>query len=72
MCKLARMPKSRSEFWEPKFEATVARDSRNAATLEAAGWRVLAIWECELAQVGILDALISAVRAEPVRAKKDY
>lgn len=47
-CKLARLPKSRLEFWVPKFEANVARDSRNEAELRARGWDVLVIWECEL------------------------
>lgn len=40
-------PKSRREYWIPKFAATVARDARSEAALKAAGWRVLKIWECE-------------------------
>jgi DNA mismatch endonuclease (patch repair protein) len=47
-CRLARLPKSRLEFWEPKFAATVARDARVGADLEALGWKVLIVWECEL------------------------
>ena len=47
-CRLARMPKSRLEFWVPKLEANRARDVANIARLEAAGWRVLLVWECEL------------------------
>ena len=47
-CKLARMPKSRLEFWEPKLSANKVRDSRKVAELEAASWRVLVLWECEL------------------------
>lgn len=47
-CTLARMPKSRLEFWEPKLEANHLRDIRNKEALEALGWRVLTVWECEV------------------------
>lgn len=47
-CKLARMPKSRLDFWAPKLEANRARDIANVERLEALGWQVLLVWECEL------------------------
>ena len=47
-CRLARMPKSRIEFWEPKLNANQARDGKVLAELENLGWRVLTVWECEL------------------------
>lgn len=47
-CKLARMPKSRQEFWRPKLEGNRARDHRNEASLVEAGWGVMTVWECEL------------------------
>lgn len=47
-CTLARMPKSRLDFWEPKLEANRLRDIRTKEALEALGWRVLVIWECEV------------------------
>ena len=46
-CARARLPKSRREFWEPKLSGNVERDRRKCAELEAAGWTVLVIWECE-------------------------
>ncbi|WP_150253929.1 very short patch repair endonuclease [Nocardiopsis deserti] len=36
--------------WEDKINANRARDQRNTAQLEEAGWRVLRIWECEVKQ----------------------
>jgi DNA mismatch endonuclease (patch repair protein) len=48
-CRLARLPKSRLDFWEPKLAANAARDSRAQLALREAGWRVLVVWECELA-----------------------
>ena len=47
-CRLARLPKSRLDFWVPKLEANRARDVRNLRRLRRAGWRPLVIWECEL------------------------
>lgn len=47
-CRLARMPKSRVDFWQPKLEGNRARDEANVAALEAMGWKVLLVWECQL------------------------
>jgi len=47
-CKLARMPKSRLDFWAPKLEANRQRDIANIERLEAMGWQVMLVWECEL------------------------
>lgn len=47
-CVLARLPKSRQDFWFPKLEANRARDKKNEKALYKAGWDVLVIWECEL------------------------
>ncbi|MDR3422865.1 MAG: DNA mismatch endonuclease Vsr, partial [Xanthobacteraceae bacterium] len=47
-CRLARLPKSRLDFWEPKLSANRSRDLRNQDALAAGGWRVLIVWECEL------------------------
>ena len=46
-CSKATSPKTRIDFWQDKFRTNVARDQRNVDALEAAGWRVLTIWECE-------------------------
>ena len=53
-CKLARMPKSRQEFWKPKLEKNRARDLRNEEALVAAGWGVMTVWECELRDAAFL------------------
>ena len=36
------------EYWTAKFERNVERDRENVAALEADGWRVHVVWECEL------------------------
>jgi DNA mismatch endonuclease (patch repair protein) len=47
-CRNATMPSTRREFWQKKFEGNVGRDVHNQAMLEAGGWTVVIIWECEL------------------------
>ena len=47
-CRGASTPKTRSEFWQAKFEGNVARDRRNEQALADLGWHVLVIWECEV------------------------
>lgn len=47
-CRLARLPKSRLDFWEPKLEENRRRDEANVAALEKMGWNVLILWECKL------------------------
>lgn len=40
-------PATRPEFWRAKFAANIARDRRNMRALRLAGWRVIAVWECQ-------------------------
>lgn len=47
-CKLARMPKSRLDFWGPKLQGNRERDLRQQSELKALGWDILVVWECEL------------------------
>ena len=63
-----RAPKHNAEFWAAKFIANEERDARKAAELEAAGWTVLTVWECEIkkdadrAVMQIVSVLKRAVR----------
>ena len=47
-CRLARLPKSRLDFWLPKLEANRLRDKRKQKALRSAGWNFLVVWECQL------------------------
>lgn len=47
-CKLARLPKSRLDFWRPKLESNRVRDERTRNDLRREGWGVEVVWECEL------------------------
>lgn len=46
-CSLS-VPKKNLDYWEAKFARNVERDERNLAALEAAGWKVLVLWEHQL------------------------
>ena len=47
-CKYATTPKKNATYWQAKFERNQARDEETRAALEAEGWKVVVIWECEL------------------------
>lgn len=47
-CRRATLPTSNQETWKRKFERNVERDAENIRSLNAYGWTVLVIWECEL------------------------
>lgn len=47
-CRRGHLPRSRQDYWGPKIERNKERDKEESALLEAAGWQVLTVWECEL------------------------
>lgn len=57
-CALARMPKSRLDFWEPKLQGNKDRDERTERALRKDGWKVLTIWECQLKNAQRLETTI--------------
>ena len=64
-CRLARLPKSRLDFWEPKLEGNRIRDERNLYELERMDWGVLVIWECEIKDVWCLRQRIREFLGSP-------
>lgn len=58
-CKLARTPKTRLAYWQPKLCRNQERDLAAQKQLEAAGWSVLVVWECETADPDALRRSIS-------------
>ncbi len=63
----ARVPKANRDYWLGKVGRNRQRDGASQAALEAAGWRVETIWECEMkdeaALKGRLEALLQAAAA---------
>jgi DNA mismatch endonuclease (patch repair protein) len=52
------MPKSRIEFWQAKLDRNRARDLEVQAGLEALGWKVLVIWECQTSKLDKIESII--------------
>ena len=50
-CTVARMPKSRIDYWRPKLEGNRLRDTKNVRRLRRSGWTVLIIRECQLSDM---------------------
>ena len=48
----ATQPKTNAKFWRTKITRNQARDALVTRTLRRAGWRVLRVWEHELARKG--------------------
>lgn len=64
-CAMAYEPKSRVDFWNAKFKANCARDLTQCERLEAAGWQVIDVWECETRDIAVLaDVLASRMPAK--------
>jgi DNA mismatch endonuclease (patch repair protein) len=71
-CPRCRIPKTRVEWWAAKLARNQARDAEVRALLEAAGWRVLVIWECETERAECLAALVAELKAGHVpNSKRD-
>lgn len=51
----ARMPKANADYWRGKIARNRARDAKVQAELEAAGWRAVVVWECELKDAAALE-----------------
>ena len=66
-CRNATFPRSRHEWWKNKLEGNAARDMRNAAALQEMGWGILVVWECELNDMGSVEAKIQDFLGPPAR-----
>ena len=47
-CKNYIVPKTNTDFWVTKIERNQERDQKVWRQLEAKGWSVIIVWECEL------------------------
>ena len=46
-CSRTTIPKTRTDYWQNKFQENVARDTARIKELRSLGWETLVIWECE-------------------------
>lgn len=60
-CRYFVVPKTNTEFWMNKIDTNRIRDQKKISELEAMGWKVIVIWECELKTGKREDTLSSLV-----------
>lgn len=61
-CRNCTTPTNNRVFWVKKLEGNVARDRVNARALRKLGWKVVVVWECEVASAeGLKRRLASAL-----------
>ena len=65
-CSYATKSKTNIEFWEAKIARNRHRDEVTNAHLEALGWHVITVWECELRGKSIVTSRLDAL-AEEIR-----
>jgi len=70
-CKNYTVPKTNTEFWVAKVARNQERDQEVWRKLEAKGWNVIIVWECQLKKV-ILDETIDRVTSEIIRNRETY
>lgn len=56
-------PSSNQAYWRPKILRNVERDQLSRQELEALGWKVIAVWECELKKK-VRDTRLTDLEAE--------
>ena len=50
-------PTTHAQFWQDKISRNRERDARNQALLQAAGWHVIVVWECQLSSKNRVETL---------------
>ena len=57
-CSLWRLPSTNTDFWRVKFEQNRARDVKKTRQLRSLRYKVLILWQCELANRQLATAKI--------------
>ncbi len=73
-----RKPSTNAQFWQDKINRNRERDASNQAKLQAAGWNVIVVWECQLtpkrrlATLRELDLALSRIVLNKARKTPPY
>ena len=70
-CKYYTVPKTNTDFWVAKGARNKERDQEVWRKLEAKGWYVIIVWECQLKK-GRIDETVERVASEIVENGKTY
>ncbi len=62
-CKYADRPTTHEEYWHRKLNRNIERDKKTRRELEAEGWKVIVVWECETRNSELLrERLLKTLR----------
>lgn len=61
-CKYYTVPKTRTQWWVDKISTNKLKDKENEIKLNALGWDVLTVFECELKSNKLDDTMINLVK----------
>ena len=63
----ARKPKANAVYWLAKIDRNRARDAAAVQALEASGWRVVTVWECDMRRPDFAERLVAEVGGQAAR-----
>lgn len=70
-CKNYTVPKTNTDFWTAKIARNKERDQETWRQLEAKGWNVIVVWECDLKKFRLEDT-VNSVAAQLRQNKNTY
>ena len=70
-CKNYTVPKTNTDFWVAKVNRNRERDQEVWRKLEAKGWSVIIVWECQLKKAN-LEETVARVASEIIRNGENY
>jgi DNA mismatch endonuclease (patch repair protein) len=56
-CRYFVVPKTRTDWWLNKINTNQTKDEEAQTKLQAAGWKILTVWECELKKPFLVQTL---------------
>ena len=66
-CKWTRTPNTNTFFWRNKFKSNVKKDRTVVEDLEASGWDVLVVWECQTGDLKSLEETLQGFCSKGAR-----
>lgn len=60
-CIDSHIPKTNTSFWIEKIAKNKERDKNNTNQILSMGWKVIAIWDCEIQQKDNMDTLVQKI-----------
>ena len=62
-CKFSTRPATNPDYWVPKIQRNIDRDTRNTDLWNARGYSVFVVWECETKKPSGLESQIDLIES---------